>query len=458
MTNNTRSVSYPHLQLTDNPFIPVPPIQGYDEDFRRLFTSREKEVSKICRLASAPRGIFVIAPFGGGKTIVLLEAMSRMREAGVIPIYASFDPEKGFRQVLLEAVRSMYGRLHGHNIDRHQTLRQIVQTLRDNGREVVLAVDDLDRANDIAEVKQVTDDVRDLLSDGASVVITGQEFGVTFDLHTSAGGVFQRVTIPAFTAGEFQQLLEKYLRSVHAVTSLSSIHPFDAEGVKFMCQEMAQANMTPRLFNFAVCQLIEICEESGLSFIPCETVEGKWPKLAQHVVNSLAPQQLKHLEIILNAKVVSEDTPKAIAELGGHRYAEFPEVRTEVLRPLVEKNIVYVTKEQGKDQYHLTPQATAAVLEIQETSASMDFDLIIELIASDKLEDALSAIRGNGQSLPKNIAGRIVMQLGRLARSKQALLDGQINREIFDAERTRVAEMLLGLIGELQVSSERATK
>ncbi|HKQ72322.1 MAG TPA: trypsin-like peptidase domain-containing protein [Blastocatellia bacterium] len=90
----------------------------------------------------------------------------------------------------------------------------------------------------------------------------------------------------------------------------------------------------------------------------------------------------------------------------------------------------------------------------QETSANMAFDSIIELIAADKLEEALSAIKVKGVSLPKSIADRIVMQSGRLARNKQALLDGRISRDNSEVERNRVAEAILGLIRELEASSE----
>jgi restriction endonuclease len=75
---------------------------------------------------------------------------------------------------------------------------------------------------------------------------------------------------------------------------------------------------------------------------------------------------------MLEESVVSEDTPRAIAALGGHKLAEFPEVRSEVLRPLVEKNLIYVRKLYGKEQYGLTGHAAAAVARVVGTVARPD--------------------------------------------------------------------------------------
>jgi AAA domain-containing protein len=280
-------VSYPHLRLNGNPFIPIPPISRYEKGFRQLFTARFKEVHQICRLAAGARALFVIAPYGGGKTMVLLEALSRMRDAGTTTVYVTFDREKGFCRVLWEGLLSsgleVIGSEHGERESLHRTIRR----LRDGGASVVLAADDLDRATDTAEVFQVTHDVRELLAEGVGVVVTGQPFGVTFDLHTSAGGLFSEVKIPEFTAPEFEEMLERYLRSVRLDVSAPAFHPFDKDGVSFICKEMAAAKMTPRLFNFALSELIDSAEAAGEHFIILQTVLEYWPTIAQRTVRGL---------------------------------------------------------------------------------------------------------------------------------------------------------------------------
>jgi V8-like Glu-specific endopeptidase len=85
----------------------------------------------------------------------------------------------------------------------------------------------------------------------------------------------------------------------------------------------------------------------------------------------------------------------------------------------------------------------------------MSFDDEIDLIRTDKLDGALSGINKKIQPHNKEMKNRVVMQSARLTRNTQAHVEGRITREAADVERTRIAEAILGLIRELEESSQK---
>lgn len=350
---------YDTLRLRRNPFIAIPPVHTYETELRPLFSARDAEATRVCRFAEQGAAIFVNAPYGGGKTVVVLEALSRLRNRGAVTVYTQFESTKGFRQSLRDGMVAA-----GMEVtvgDPLTEIRAAVRRVRQSNAYIVLAVDDLDRAGDIAEVFQVTHDVRDLLSDGASVVVTGQPFGITYDLHTSAGGIFHEVIVPEFSADEFYEMLVKYLKSVHVQEGLPDIHPFDTDAARFVCRDMAEAKLTPRLFNFAMSELLDLAASTGAAEINLDFALQHWATLAHRVVRSVTPLQARHLRIILQAGQVSEDTAKTINELGESKLAEYPTVREGILRPLLEQNLLQVRMVEGKEVFRLTPHVATAV-------------------------------------------------------------------------------------------------
>jgi hypothetical protein len=351
--------SYALLQLRGNPFTPFAPKSGY-EDFRPLFSARLVEVQRVCRFAINPRAIFVVAPFGGGKTVVLLESLEHLKSEGFVVVYSTFRREKGFCPSLAGDMASAG---ISPNVAGHDALNEILASVRrhrQNGRSIVLAVDDLDRATDLSEISRVTHEIRDILAEGAAVVVTGQPFGVTYDLNTSAGGLFQKVDIPEFKREDFREMLVKYLGSVHASSNLLPTHPFEERAASFICDEVADAKLTPRLFNFAVAQLLDMALSAERTDITFQDVLSFWPRVADGVVRGLTDLQRQHLGMIFEEKDLSEDSDSVISALGESPLAEFPEVQEKVLRPLVEKNLVQVQNVSGKEHFRLTPHAATS--------------------------------------------------------------------------------------------------
>jgi hypothetical protein len=354
--------THPRLGLRRNPFIAIPPVHTYDDDLRPLFCARDVEVEKIRRHALQANAVFVCAPFGGGKTVVVLEALSRLRANGAIVAYAQFERARGFQGSLRAALETVH---LAPSDDSWTKTRDALRAVRRDGAQIVLSIDDLDRAQDIHEVYQVTHDVRDLLTEGASVLITGQPFGVTYDLHSSAGGIFREVTVPQFTRAEFHEMLVTYLRSVREAPDASDTHPFEPAAAEFICEAIAADKLTPRLFNYGVSEMLEKAEDDGLRVISEDFASHLWPILAARVSQSLTPQQMRQLEIIRRAGQLTEDSDNAINELGESKLAEYPKVRERVLRPLLEKDLVHVVLQGGKEQFSLLPHAALLVDEAQ---------------------------------------------------------------------------------------------
>lgn len=385
---------YHALGLQRNPFISIPPIARYDQLMHSLFCVRDPEVEQVCLRALQGSAIFVNAPYGGGKTVVVLEALSRLRSQSVVAVYAQFDRQLGFRQSLYNGMTSSGATLPGG--DPMTSVRTVVRRISENDQKIVLIVDDLDRAADLSEIIEVTHDVRDVLSDGGSMVVTGQPFGVTYDLHTSAGGIFHEVSLPEFDESDFFEMLCKYLGSVQTAKHSEATHPLDEQSARFICREVAKAKLTPRLFNFAMSELIDLAALRDLDSVSFEFTFVHWEGLAQRIVRGLTSIQLRHIKAILEAGRVSEDTPQVINELGESPLSEYPDVVQSVLRPLLEKNLVQVQVFEGKESFRLTPHAASAVDDLFG-DASYDPTRFEELI------DALEACAGATSTHEKGI-------------------------------------------------------
>lgn len=396
----TNASDYSELGLTHNPFISIPPIARYEQDLRPLFSARDQEVRDLCRRSKSPTALFIVATYGGGKTVVVLEALSRLRERNVLTAYAQFENGAEFR----EAVRKAFSNTDLGTTAGFDELRKAIEAARHDGSSVVLAIDDLDRAHDIAQVYQITHDIRDLLSAGATVLVTGQPFGVTSDLHTSAGGLFHEVVIPAFSRDDFAEMQTKYLRSAHIDADLEPTHPFHTEALKFVCHEVASTRLTPRLHNFAVSEILEFAAMEGIRTIGLEFTITYWPRVAERVVKSLNPEQVKHLQVILKAGPVSEDKAALINILGESPLAEYADVEKAILLPLLETNLLQTQSLAGKQEFSATPQAVAAMFQLFSPEWS----------AGVRPEDVIASLKAAIETTDKKKKGQLLEQFAKL--------------------------------------------
>ncbi len=431
-------MSLSRLNLESNPFISIPPTTNYEGELRPLFSARSNEVEKICRLSESPTAIFVIAQYGGGKTVAVLEALARLRERGVITCYSPFDRSKGFRASLIEGISDIARRTgatpeSAPETDSLRYARDTVRHVRSQGKKIVLAVDDLDRAGDLEEVFKVTHDVRDLLAEGASLIITGQPFGVTHDLHTSAGAIFHEVALPQFSHRDFREMLVRYLESARIRESASKDHPFSEDSADFLCREIAETKLTPRLFNFALHELIEIAVEREKEKVLLNFTLEHWPTLAERIIRGLTDLQSRHLRVIFGLGQISEDTHEAINELGGSKLAEYPEVKERILLPLLEKNLIQSQTREGKEFFSTTPHVAAAIGRIlsDEEEANVPF---VELRSALKKALEASEIQEKGESLEEfatlflsSIPGFEIPADGMRLRTKHEELDVSIH-------------------------------
>lgn len=363
--------SYSTLGMSDNPFVSLPPISEYAKSFRQRFCAREDEVRNLCRNLRQPHAVFLTAPYGGGKSVVLLESLVRLAEAGFITFYGTYDRKRGFLHTMMGEISKSTDQLLGSEQLELSLLHSKLQSLRRDGKKVVVAVDDLDRAADIFEIKSVTDDVRNLIGNGSAVVLTGQPFGVTYDLKSSAGVVFHSLEIPTFSATDFRDMLHKYLASVHISPDLEATHPFSEDAAQFVCNNLAVAKLTPRVFNFVVTELLELAVLRNCKHISLESVRADWRHVADKVVRGLTELQLRHLENILDFGSISEDSEEALEKLGDGPLAEYPEIVDNILIPLIEKNLLQVQNKGGKNHFELVPHATFALENLKLASSPL---------------------------------------------------------------------------------------
>jgi hypothetical protein len=428
---------YGELGLTHNPFISIPPIAEYEEGLRPLFSARDREVRELFRRSKSPNALFIVAPYGGGKTVVILEALSQLREHDAVTAYAQFESGADFRVAVHKAF--LASDLPVEQGDSFDQLRKAIGTARRGGSQVVLAVDDLDRAHDIAQVYQVTHDIRDLLSAGAVVFVTGQPFGVTSDLHTSAGGLFHEVLLPEFSFDDFTEMQTKYLRSAHIRANLEPSHPFATSALEFICREAASARLTPRLHNFAVSEILEHAVGMGVrGIISLEFTVSYWPRVAERVVKSLRPEQIKHLQVILEAGHVSEDQASLINKLGGSPLAEYADVREAILLPLLEKNLVQNRSIAGKQEFSATPQAMATMFRMFSPEWS----------PSVRQEDVIDALKTAAASSDHQNKGQLLEHFAKLFFES---IPGF--RVPLDGMRVRTADQEIDLVVEVPEAS-----
>ena len=87
-----------------------------------------------------------------------------------------------------------------------------------------------------------------------------------------------------------------------------------------------------------------------------------------------------------------------------------------------------------------------------------ELDTAIDAIATGDLVEAVRSLRSIAKFSKRELADRVLMQSGRLARTSREASEGRLSADANAVERMRIAEALLGLLRELETSFGQATK
>lgn len=378
-------------ELKRNPFEVLPP---KDEETRKcVFTGREREINDICRLVKTPKGIFICGMFGTGKTMLVMEALSRLEEANFTKVYASYDAHDGFRKTVLKNLaktisqrgntyaKKVYDVLTmGNKIEETEKERgmnfgiadgkmkwieratlkienprdyieKLIESEIEEGRTVVIAVDDLERRADIASIQEIIDDTRDILRFGSSLILMGQPIGVTRDIRTSSGCIMHEILLDTLSEKELIEMMIKYLNTARSEDK--GTYPFSKNVAEKIANNIVEWKLTPRLFNFACFNLLEIASHDLLDEIDDGVLEKYWQKMADKILGQIEELDKKYLEIIYKEGGFSEDSDNVIKMIGGE-FAGYAEVRG-ILAKLAQKDVLIERQDETKKQFIVNP-------------------------------------------------------------------------------------------------------
>lgn len=371
------------LGLKKNPFVPLPP--SSEEVRQQVFTGRREEVGKIINLLNPPRGIFLYGLFGVGKSILALEALRLLSEMDVITAYTKYDRQAGFTKSALKGLAEACGKRNRQGVYEiivrgsgeqpkggatvediqgavnrtrlaHEAIKNIMGLFKQDARGFVIVVDDLDKGTDVRNISDIILETRQLVELECSVILPGHNFGVTSKLG-SASDILTPIPLKPLSGDELIEMMGKYLALAHIENQplAQATYPFSDKAAKMIAYSIADAGLTPRIFNFACQLLLERAAEVGEKVIDEKFVAKSWANIAsEYLVRSLRDEDKQHLDAIYKGdKTLSEDTRAPIKSIGG-QFAEYAQVRN-ILANLIQQNVLIEQQHGGKRRLTVNP-------------------------------------------------------------------------------------------------------
>ncbi len=395
--NSKRNEMFKTWGLTDNPFTVLPPP---DENERKyIFTGRDHEVRRICNLVRRPRGLFVCGMFGVGKTILVRECLRRLGERGVIETYSIFNPRDGFLKTILKGLakrvaemgkaerefvyelvtkrtvsritkKGMSAKVSAMfvegGIDRIKEyvesvtteienpidiIEKLISKVTSKGRSVLIAVDDIEKKGDVSGVQEIMHDVRDIITFGGSVVLTGHPIGVTRDFRTSSGGMLVEIPLEQLSGDELVEMMIKYLNTARGDDK--GTYPFERGAAGWIAEEHVRHKLTPRLFNLACFHLLENAGIQEYKVIGTSMLRKHWLVIAEKLLRNIEEKDKKYIRTLYRLGGIDEDSEEAIIEIGGE-LAEYEEIRN-ALTNLIHNDILIEREVERKRKIELHP-------------------------------------------------------------------------------------------------------
>lgn len=388
--------------IRSNPFYPLG-TSSNNEDQEFVFTGREEDLEEFCSYIERPRGLLLYGLHGVGKTLFLKRALVTLEQESIFCIYASFNPNHGFIKTLLlaflkklsleqpeklELYYKLLGKTNKISIERTvegggkigafgveinakggskqtenieeviadhlQFLLDRIEELKNDGWQVVLALDDLDNQEialnldeedtpeiSMTDINTIVREARQLINVGATVVLVGHPSGPTAALGSS--NILQQIELASLDISDLIEMLKRYLALGRADGKRElKLDPFTEKAATLIANTITRLKLPTRYMLFACSELYEYCAKNGIEIIDEVVVRNQWPNVVKILRRSLKREDINYLKIIEDKGGYDEDNSKAITEIAGD-YGEFleglPKLKTLITKEFLIENI-----------------------------------------------------------------------------------------------------------------------
>jgi len=219
-----------------NPFVPM--ASQLDDELRRsVFTGYDHYLNDMLDCLIEAQSCCVFGMYGMGKTFLMLESQAHLREEypdEVLPVYETALPKQGFEMTVLNALhRTLRGRIadaetdssfdnaatqiqdaRNGKVDPLVVIREFIDYAQSHGLRPAFLIDDIDRVQDVINIKLMIDTARELNSLQCSVVLPSNPANVTRIIRTVGHGIFDEIELEPFSADEFKLMIGRYLETV----------------------------------------------------------------------------------------------------------------------------------------------------------------------------------------------------------------------------------------------------
>jgi hypothetical protein len=327
---------YKIWQLSDNPFLPLPP---KDEATRRkVFVGRELEIKSILSRKNRPQGIFVVGMFGIGKSMLALEVLRQLKRTHVTT-YVKFRKSIGL-------ANSILSKLDGNEILSNDPVNKLEKVLAklELKKPLIIVIDDLDKDTDIRDMQNLIIEARQVIELGCLVILLGHPVGVTAEL-SSAHDILYPVPLPNLGKNDLAEMIGRYLLTSRKRQFIGDkFYPFTPGIVKILTEIISDYSLTPRILNHACRLLLDQGATDKVNLITDSYFYDKWPFIAKSCLESLHQEDKEYFRKIHANGVFSENTRTLIKDLGGE-FAEYNEIRKTISNLI--QNDILIEKNNG---------------------------------------------------------------------------------------------------------------
>ncbi|MBI4043309.1 MAG: AAA family ATPase [Candidatus Diapherotrites archaeon] len=287
---------------------------------------REKQIEEIGRLVALtlsgkrPDNLFVYGKPGTGKTSTArhvleeLMAFAAKRGARVRGIYVNCRTHNSKYKVLIKCLKELYPQESFLGFSGAFLYEKLLDFLRENKHQVILALDELDKVKDLDELVYALTRCNDELTDG-SVSILGISNNLMFkdrlDPRTKSSLCKQEMVFPPYNAEELKAILEQRVQQAFKPNVVQ------ANAINLASAIAAQESGDARTAVMLMLRAGEIAEKEGLDTVREEEVRKARTSVEEEIILSMVSTLPEQEQIVLYAIACLALDKKGTRKLSG---------------------------------------------------------------------------------------------------------------------------------------------
>jgi hypothetical protein len=163
-----------------------------------------------------------------------------------------------------------------------QVIEDLISILDPKSTSVIV-LDDSDKNTDSKDIQNIIFDARQLIDVGFAVILPGHPLGPTVTFG-SCTDILYPFPLGPLLEDELIEMMKKYLKlsRYKDYSSKMDTYPFTLSAAGLIAKSIADANLTPRVFNHACQLLLEYAAMAGVDVIDENFISNSWGKIAKN--------------------------------------------------------------------------------------------------------------------------------------------------------------------------------